>query len=256
MTPEMEAVLRVQSLDLRIAELEKEIATLPRQISEIERALDIHHRRLEADKAILSGNQKDRKRYEEDIKVQEQKISKLRDQMMQAKTNDQYRAFQHEIEFCQTEIRKSEDRILDLMGEAEALEGNVKCAEAALKEERRTVEAEKSRAHDRSAEDQKFLAEARAERAEKAMHLSPKTTQVYDRLRKRWHGVAIANATDARCSACQIVLRPQYFQDLKRAEQLIQCESCGRILYYDPPVDLEHEMHSALPSDSIPNSEA
>ena len=122
MTPEIESILRVQSLDLRIAELEKEIATLPKQIAEIERALDTHNRRLEADKAALSGNQKDRKRLEEDIKVQEQKVSKLRDQMMQAKTNDQYRAFQHEIDFCQQEIRKSEDKILDLMGEAESLE--------------------------------------------------------------------------------------------------------------------------------------
>ena len=164
----MESVLRVQSLDLRIAELEKEIATLPKQIAQIERALDIHNRRLEADKAALSGNQKDRKRHEDDIKVQEQKISKLRDQMMQAKTNDDYRAFQHEIDFCQQEIRKSEDKILDLMGEAEALDKNVKRAEIALKEERAKVEAEKTRARDRSAEDEKFLAEARAERAERA----------------------------------------------------------------------------------------
>jgi uncharacterized protein len=256
MTPEMEAVLRVQSLDLRIAELEKEIATLPRQIAEIERALDIHHRRLEADKAVLSGNQKDRKRFEDEIKVQEQKMSKLRDQLMQAKTNEQYRAFQHEIDFCQQEIRKSEDRILDLMGEAETLESNVQRAEAALKEERRSVEAEKSRAHDRSAEDQKFLAEARTERAGKVKELTLRTTQVYDRLRKRWNGLAVADATDGRCSACQIVLRPQYFQDLKRAEQLLLCESCGRILYYNPPVDLKHEMHSPTPTDPIPTPES
>jgi uncharacterized protein len=244
MTPELETVLRLQSLDMRIAELEKEIATLPRQIAEIEKALDIHNRRLEADKAVLAANLKDRKRFEDDNKVQEQKISKLRDQMMQAKTNEQYRAFQHEIEFCQQEIRKGEDRILDLMGEAETLEANVKKAEASLKEERKTVDAEKARARDRSAEDQKFLAEAQAERAGKAKELAPRTAQVYDRLRKKWHGIAIAEATDGRCSACQIVLRPQYFQDLKRSEQLMLCESCGRILYYKPPIDVESEMQS------------
>jgi uncharacterized protein len=244
MTPELETVLRLQSLDMRIAGFEKEIATLPRQIAEIEKALDIHNRRLEADKAVLAANLKDRKRFEDDNKVQEQKISKLRDQMMQAKTNEQYRAFQHEIEFCQQEIRKGEDRILDLMGEAETLEANVKKAEAALKEERKTVDAEKARARDRSAEDQKFLAEAQAERAGKVKELSPRTVQVYDRLRKKWHGIAIAEATEGRCSACQIVLRPQYFQDLKRSEQLMLCESCGRILYYKPPIDVESEMQS------------
>jgi predicted nucleic acid-binding Zn-ribbon protein len=244
MSPELEAVLRVQSLDLRIAELEKEIAALPRHIAEIEKALDVHNRRLEADRATLAANQRDRKKLEDEIKVQEQKISKLRDQMMQAKTNEVYRAFQHEIAYCETEIRKFEDKILEFMGEAESLEANVKSAEVRLKEERATVEAEKNRARDRSAEDQKFLAEARAERESLLPLLSARTKSVYDRLRVRGRGVAVADATEGRCTACNITLRPQYFQDLKISDKLMTCESCGRILYYKPPFDVQAEMHA------------
>ncbi len=62
--------------------------------------------------------------------MQEQKISKLKGQMMEAKNNEQYTAFQHEIEFCQSEIRRFEDRILKLMTESEPLEKNVKAAES------------------------------------------------------------------------------------------------------------------------------
>ena len=245
MRPELEAVLRVQSLDLRIAELEKEIAALPRHIAAIEKALEVHNRRLEADRAALAANQRDRKRIEDDNKVQEQKISKLRDQMMQAKTNEQYRAFQHEIEYCQNEIRRGEDRILEFMSEAEALETNVKRAETSLRKEREDVEREKARARDRSAEDYKFLAEARAERKERFGTLSDRTAKAYDRIRKKWKGgVAVADATDGRCSACNISLRPQFYQDVKTSDQLMLCESCGRILYYKPPVNLEHEMHA------------
>jgi predicted nucleic acid-binding Zn-ribbon protein len=244
MGPELDAVLRVQSLDLRIAELEKEISALPKHIAEIEKALEVHNRRLEADRAALAANQRDRRRFEDDIKVQEQKMSKLRDQMMQAKTNEQYRAFQHEIEFCQNEIRKAEDRILEFMGEAESLEANVKRAEASLKVEREEVEREKDRARRRTAEDEKFLAEARAERTSLFATLTDRTARAYDRIRKKWKGVAVADATEGRCSACNIALRPQYYQDLKTSDQLMLCESCGRILYYKPPVSLEHELHA------------
>jgi predicted nucleic acid-binding Zn-ribbon protein len=247
MLPELESILRVQSLDLRIAELEKEISALPKHIAHIERALDVHNRRLDVDKAALGGNQRDRKRFEDDIKVQEQKISKLRDQMMGAKTNEQYRAFQHEIEFCEAEIRKAEDRILDHMTEAERLEGNVKVAEAQLKDERANVEREKAYARDRSAEDERFLSEAKTEREALFGGLNQPTKAAYVRIRKRWKGVAVADATEGRCSACNIALRPQYFQDLKKSEQLMTCESCGRILYYKPPVALEHEMHAPQP---------
>ena len=100
-----------------MAELEKEVAALPKHIAVIEKTLESHQRRLEADRAALTANQKDRKKLEGDVQMNEQKISKLRDQMLGAKTNEQYRAFQHEITFCEDSIRKAEDRILDLMSD-------------------------------------------------------------------------------------------------------------------------------------------
>jgi predicted nucleic acid-binding Zn-ribbon protein len=45
----------------------------------------------------------------------------------------------------------------------------------------------------------------------------------------------VAEVVEGRCTACHMVLRPQYFQDVKRTETLLFCESCQRILYYNPP---------------------
>src|SRR5215475_5782610 len=109
MLPDLRLVIRLQELDNRLAELSREIATLPKHVAEIEKKLISHERKLEADRAALVANQKERKKNEGDIQVQDQKISKLRDQASGAKTNEQLHAFQHEIEFCQKEIRKSED---------------------------------------------------------------------------------------------------------------------------------------------------
>ena len=243
MTPEIQAVVRLQSLDERAAAYQKEIAALPKHVSDIEKKLESHIRKLEIDRAALAANQRDRKRLEDDIKVQEQKISKLKDQMLQAKTNEQYRAFQHEIEYCENEIRKAEDRILDLMSASEPLEKNVKTAEGALAEEKKQVEREKEHARQRTAEDEAFLKQVIDERRQIAASVDPKLLSQYERIRQRWKGVAIADATSGRCAACQIALRPQFFQDLKRGEKLQFCESCGRILYYNPPVNLEHEIH-------------
>src|SRR5690348_8682456 len=146
MLPDLKLVIRLQEIDNRLADLAREITALPKHIAEIEKKLVAHERKLEADRAALSANQKERKRCEGDIQTQEQKISKLKDQMLLAKTNEQYRAFQNEIEFCQAEIRKLEDRILELMAESEPLDKNVRLAEAALKAEKAQVEAEKQEA--------------------------------------------------------------------------------------------------------------
>jgi predicted nucleic acid-binding Zn-ribbon protein len=244
MHPDTNLVIQIQSFDQKITAFEKEIATLPKHIAAIEKTLDSHNRKLEADKAALSANQKERKVKEVEIQTHEQKISKLKDQMLGAKTNEQYRAFQNEIDFIQKEIRKAEDRILELMSESEPLDANVKKAEAALKEEKVHVEQEKSVARDRTAQDQKWLDDVRGQRKEALGRLSPKTVQAYERIRKKHSGIVISEVVDGRCSACQIALRPQYFQQLRRGEELMFCENCGRFLFYNPPKSFENGIAS------------
>src|SRR5436309_2786946 len=238
MLPDIASAVRLQELDNRLAELSKEIASLPKHIDEIEKKLESHQRKLEADRAALGANQKDRKKLEGDIQIQEQKISKLKDQMLQAKTNEVYQAFQHEIGFCQAEIRRAEDRILDLMGESEELEKNVKAADVALKAEKTQVEAEKQQTRARTEADQKALDELEAAKKSIVVSMNPSVYKNYERIRSR-RGVAVAEVLDGRCSVCHIAVRPQYLQDLKRGEQVQVCESCQRILYYNPPASFD-----------------
>ena len=240
MGPEIELALKLQSIDKRIVELRREIAALPKHIAVIERQLESHQRRLEADQAALAANDKERRKREAGIKDFEEKVSKL-NQMLEAKTNDQYRAFQHEIGFCEKEISKSEDRILELMEESEPLSANVATAETALGQERKQVEREKEEARRRTAEDEKELADSIQERDETAAGLPAKTLSAYERSRKKYGFPMMAEGTTGKCSACNMLLRPQHFQELKIASEPLLCESCGRLLYYHVTADVEAE---------------
>jgi hypothetical protein len=238
MAADIQLVIRLQSLDNRIVELQQEVAALPRHIAVIERALVSHRRKLEADQAALSANEKERKKLEGEVQVFEQKVSRLKDQMLEARTNEQYRAFQHEISYCETGIREAEDRILDLMSESELLEENVKLAETALGEEMVEVEREKTSARKRTEEDQSQLEQLKTERTGIVSSLSRQSYSAYERARKKHHGVALAEGTDGKCSACNIILRPQFFQDLKKTDKLMHCESCGRLVYFNRSADV------------------
>jgi hypothetical protein len=239
MLPDITRAIRLQILDNRAAGLAAEIATLPKHIAEIEKKLEAHQRRLELDRAALTANQKDRKAHESDTQTNEQKISKLKTQMMEAKTNDQYRAFQHEIDFCQQEIRRHEDRILELMTASDPLEKAVKTAEVALATEKKQVDAEKAKARERTAADQKEINALQQERARILGEMDPKIASEYERIRKGRAGVAIAEVVQGRCSKCNMLLRPQFLQELKRGDAIMVCESCKRMLYYNPPQSAE-----------------
>ncbi|MBV8810158.1 MAG: hypothetical protein JO033_15915 [Acidobacteriaceae bacterium] len=242
MLQDLALALRLQALDRKIANLENEIATLPKHIAEIEKRLESHTRRLEVDRAALSANQRDRKKLEGDIQLHQQKISKLKDQTLSVKTNEQYKALQNEIAYIEAEIRRAEDKILDLMEASEPLDKNVTVAQTELKREQQHVEAEKQRARERTSLDQKELGAVRAERQSIAREMTPAIYNEYERIRKKTKNMPIADATEGRCSACQIMLRPQFFQDLRKGDKIMTCESCGRILTYNPVVDVASDV--------------
>jgi predicted nucleic acid-binding Zn-ribbon protein len=244
MLPDIANAIRLQTLDDRAAELTKEISALPKHIAEIEKKLESHQRRLDLDRAGLLANQKERKSLEGEIQVNDQKISKLKTQMLDAKTNDIYRAFQHEIDFCQQEIRRHEDRILELMTESEPLEKAVKAAEADLATEKKQVEAEKTKARERTAVDQKEIDGLLLERKGILSQMTPKIASEYERIRKGRAGVAIAEVVQGRCSKCNMQLRPQFLQELKRQDSVMVCESCKRMLYWNPPQSVEDLVHN------------
>lgn len=225
----------LQLVDRRIHELTEEIRRLPKYVAEIEAKLSSHKQQLEADKQTLAGNQKARRQMEGDIGTHNEKISRLRGQMNESRTNEQYHAFQHEIQFEEQEVRKIEDRILDRMEEAESLETNVKKAEEALKIEAQKVEREVAATKARVAEDEKALVEQRKLREETASMVSAEALRLYEQVRRAHGGVALAQALADRCQNCNVVFRPQFSYQVRSNEQIMTCESCGLILYYEPP---------------------
>ena len=116
------------------------------------------------------------------------------------------------------------------MTESEPLDQNVKKAEKALAEEKKSVEAEKSQARERTAADQKELDALHQQRAAGGSRACPKRTLAeYEQYPQEGSAIAtvVAEAVNGRCSGCQINLRPQFLQDLRKGGQLMFCESAG-----------------------------
>ncbi len=133
MLPDIENLLQLQEADREIRRLNDEVAALPKRVAAIEQKLAGTKTVLERAKASIKTDEAARRKYETAIQDLQQKVSKYRDQSLDVKTNDQYKALLHEIQFAEQEIRANEDKILELMINAEAREKEVKAAEAELK---------------------------------------------------------------------------------------------------------------------------
>jgi predicted nucleic acid-binding Zn-ribbon protein len=233
MHPDIKNLQDLQVADHEIARLHAEVAALPKRVAAIEEQLaDARKRKAEAEAAIKIG-EADKRKYESSIQDLQQKISKYRDQMLSVKTNQEYKALTQEVEYSQQHIREYEDKILDQMEAAESLTANLKRAEADLKAETAEIEKEKAEVRARTAEDEKLLAEWEQKREALRGAVQETTLRQYDRVQKL-RGTALAEAINHKCGVCQVMLRPQVYNDVRTNEHIITCDSCHRILWYNP----------------------
>jgi len=240
MLPDIEKLLELQIADKEIRKLRDEVAALPKRVAVIEQKLAGTKAHLEKVRAAAKGDEANRKKFEAAIKDLQGKISKYRDQSLDVKTNDQYKALLHEIQFAEQEIRVNEDRILEVMVNVDAREKDVKAAEAELKAETAEIEKEKEEARKVAVEDQQKLAEWNAKRDSLRQGVSEDILRQYERVAK-FRGTGLAEVRDQKCMGCQVMLRPQTYNEVRNGEKVMVCESCSRVYYYNPANEVKAE---------------
>jgi hypothetical protein len=238
MLPEIENLLHLQEADKAIRRLQDEIAELPKRVAAIEHKLADTKLQLEKAQTAVKADEASRRKYDSAITDLRGKISKYRDQSLAVKTNEQYKALLQEIQFAEKEIAENEDKILELMVNADARDKQVKAAQAELKAEAAEIEKEKEEARKRTAEDEKQLTEWRGKRDQMRAGVNEDLLRHYERVSK-FRGSGISEVRDHKCMACQVMLRPQIYNDVRTGQQTVICDSCQRILYFNPANEMQ-----------------
>ncbi len=236
MSPDLEHLIELQNLETAIEESRRRIAAHPQRVADADARLAHAREALEGARQRLKASQEARREQEKEAAVYQSRLSKFKDQLSAVKTNKEYQAMQHEIDAAQKELGVVEERVLERMMDADALAAEIKKAEQTLATEQREVDAEKKTLAEELTTVEAALKEATAKRGARIASLPPPLVALFEQVARARKGVAITTATrDGLCAACHVRLRPQVFQEIRRNDQIIQCASCNRILYYIPP---------------------
>jgi len=253
MHPAIAKLIEVQRVDLRIAALRAALDAIPARLRAADAKLSGAQKDLAAAREAHTASLTERKKFELDAQQWKDRAKKYRDQSGQVKTNEAYKALQHEIANADAEATKAEDRVLEFMMASEAVDRRVKETETALKEAEKVVAAERKEIESERAASKKELEADTAERDAALAPLPEDIRDVYLRVAKRHHGVALAEARGEQCLGCGMRVLPHIHQDLCRSssETIYQCETCNRILFVDlAAMKAAAEAAAAPPADS------
>jgi hypothetical protein len=237
MRPEIKSLVELQAVDTRVAELRTSLAALPQQLAEMEKEVTEAKRQLADAKEALKASAKDRKTFEMDVEAWKEKARKYRDQSLAVKTNDAYKALQHEIQYAEGEVAQAEDRLLERMVAGEEFDRQIRAAEQAIAAVEQTAAARRQQIKAEQAALQQELEAKQSERQRQVAAIPENLLAVYERVAGRRQHIGVAAVRDEACSLCGVRIRPHVFQELRRDDctEIFQCETCTRILYYLEP---------------------
>ena len=231
MLPEIEQLLIIQDRDQKITKLNSDIERLPLEEQQAKQRLKSVIESVNSAESEIKSNEVEISKIELDIDTRKDSITKLKNQQLETKKNEEFAAMEHSITNYQDEISQLEDSQLELMEKGEELNTSLKEANDIHAKEQKVVDAELAIIKERKIQFSKKIEELKSDREKIASNIDNDLLDQYNRIFKSKKGVAVSELVNDICSGCHMKVTPTT-AGMVRAEKVVStCDQCGRILY-------------------------
>lgn len=232
MNGDLELLLKLQNIDYDLGELERSKEYIPDMMENLRKEVEDSKTRFETLQGELSSAKVEQKDIDLTVQQKQDRLKELQGQMMAIKTNKEYDALVSEIDRLKEDITDLESRGMELL---ELIENHEK-EMAGLNEQLQNIEKVNTDQLN-SLQEQidsvgSKISDMQKEREHLADKVGKRARSAYERIRKGKGGAAVVAVKKRACGACYKALPPQKIQEIRKGEQLITCDSCGRMLIW------------------------
>lgn len=232
MHPQIPALHELQKQDRQLTKLERRMVLIPQRLEELDADLSKLEAMLAAERDKCESTRAFQRAQEGQLAEEEELIRNAKARTAQVKTARELNAAQREVENTRRMAAARGEEINKVKQGVEEAEQRIAAMDDGLVSLRTQAEAEKKRLKAKAEKTASKLEKLKRGRAELTDEIEARTLRTYERIRQRVGGVAFVAVKDQRCSACKMVVPHLQFGTLKKGEEIMTCESCGRLLYW------------------------
>ena len=232
MNGDLELLLQLQNVDYDLGELERSKEYIPDMIDNLRQEIDEAEAHLENIKTELSNARLEEKEVSLTLSEKQEKLKNLQERMMAIKTNKEYDALVSEIDQIKFNIDDLENREVELMELIETREKEIETITEKTKAVKDNNGQQLLSLQEQIDSVGIKIKEKEKERSDITKQIGRRAMSAYERIRKGKGGAAVVAVKKRACGACYKALPPQKIQEIKLGEQIITCDSCGRMLIW------------------------
>ena len=226
-------LLKLQEIDKEINALHQSQIDFPNEISSLKTELQNAREQLDAQQQRSEELEKDRRTLERELGAIEEDLKKHQDRLYEVKTNKEYDALQLEIATLHDRKDQHETAILESIETVEEIGKKLREDENYYREikEERQKRIDELTGQLNSVEKNVRAWERKRSAIEPDVENSP--LSMYNRIRSVVRGgIAIVPVRKGACGGCYRQLSPQRLVEVRRADSILRCENCGRLLVW------------------------
>ena len=235
MKKRLDLLEQLQKIDLLVDVLKATQNSLQSDLDGIAQSFDAARDGFAGLKIRAAQLEKDKGELEANHAAELENIRRSETNMKEIKTNKEYQAVGREIAAARKQVAELEDQILQKIGQLEELNSEIASGEAALAELEQNTEQRRSEKQAEIDKVQQDIDVDSLRRDTITKELPANVLKRYHSLRDQRRGKAVAIARDGYCLGCNMHLPPQLYNNLFRADELIACPHCQRMLILQQP---------------------
>jgi uncharacterized protein len=228
-----EALYHLQEIDLNIAQAQKRLSEIAAALSDNQIIIEAQ-RQVDSAQKTLTPLQTKARNLELEIQTNSDKIRSTDQQLYSGKVRNpkELQDMQQEIQSLKNRNSELEDVLLETMMSVESAETELNQKRADLQALTSNFESDLQHLLD---EQKKLQSEIKAQQQKREGALPPITPdslKTYNALRPRKNNQPIALLVNGSCSVCRVEQDMAVIGEVRKAQKLTPCSSCGRILVY------------------------